>query len=122
MKAKRQQAQTKGRRAESLACWFLRAKGYRILERNWRCPQGEIDILARRGNVLAAIEVKSRRETGAALESIGARQRRRIERALGVYLAAHPALARLSIRFDAITLAGWRGPRHLAQAWRPEGT
>jgi len=122
LSVEREQAQARGRRAESLACWFLRAKGYRILERNWRCPQGEIDILARRGNVLAAIEVKSRPDVGKALEAIGARQRRRIERALSAYLAAHPSLGELSIRFDAITLAGWRGLRHLAQAWRPEGT
>ena len=122
MRVERKRAHARGRRAESLACWLLRAKGYRILERNWRCRQGEIDILARRGNVLAAIEVKSRPDFGEALESIGARQRRRIERALGVYLASHPALGGLSIRFDAITLTGWSGPRHLAQAWRPEGT
>jgi len=120
MKATRQRALARGRRAETLACWFLRAKGYRIVARNWRCPQGEIDILARRGQVLAAIEVKRRETLEIALESIGARQRRRIERAAGAFLQRHPDLTHLSLRFDAITLEPWRLPHHVTQAWRPE--
>jgi putative endonuclease len=120
MKNERKRALTRGRRAESLACWLLRAKGYRILARNWRCPQGEIDILARRGPVLAAVEVKRRDEAGTAMESIAPRPRRRIERALGAFLARHPDLSGLSIRFDAVTVGAWSLPRHLAQAWRPE--
>ncbi len=120
MKAERHRAQARGARAESLACWLLRAKGYRILARNWRCPQGEIDILARRGPVLAVIEVKRRRQNAQAVESLGPRQRRRIERALVVFLARHPDLAGLAIRFDAITVDRWLVPRHVAPAWQPE--
>jgi putative endonuclease len=120
MRADRRRAYVGGRRAEAIACWLLRAKGYRILARNWRCPLGEIDILARRGPVLAAIEVK-RRSTGAsALESVGIHQRRRIERALLAYVARHPHLAQLDWRFDAIAVLGWGWPRHVTGAWRPE--
>src|SRR5688500_20372795 len=56
----RQRAYVSGRRAERIACWLLRFKGYRILAVNWRCTAGEVDILARRGRVLAAGEVKGR--------------------------------------------------------------
>ena len=59
---RRQRAQRRGRFAEWLCLWHLRLRGWRILARGWRCPSGEIDILARRGRVLAIIEVKSRNE------------------------------------------------------------
>jgi putative endonuclease len=53
----RHRAQRDGRWAEWVVCWYLRLKGWRVLAVNWRCPAGEVDILARRGKVLAAIEV-----------------------------------------------------------------
>ena len=59
---RRQRAQRRGRAAEWLCLWHLRLRGWHILARGWRCPAGEIDILARRGKVLAVIEVKSRGE------------------------------------------------------------
>jgi len=69
---RRQRAQRRGRFAEWLCLWHLRLHGWRILARGWRCPSGEIDILARRGRVLAIIEVKSRNELDAAAsESTG---------------------------------------------------
>ena len=65
----RQRAQRRGTFAESLCRWHLRLHGWRIVARGWRCPSGEIDILARRGRVLAVVEVKSRARVAAAAEA-----------------------------------------------------
>jgi putative endonuclease len=90
---RRQRARRRGRSAEWLCLWYLRVHGWRILARGWRCPSGEIDILARRGRVLAVIEVKSRREIGAAAH----RPRRG-----GLPIVAAPSRrTRPSIRSDA---------------------
>jgi predicted AAA+ superfamily ATPase len=62
---RRERAQRRGRFAEWLCLWHLRLRGWRILARGWRCPSGEIDILARRGRVLAIVEVKSRNQIDA---------------------------------------------------------
>jgi putative endonuclease len=110
----------RGRRGEALASLWLRLKGYRILARNWRHPLGEIDILARRGRILAVIEVKWRDRLDLAAASISPRQRHRIARAAAVFLAKQPDAAQLSLRFDALLLAPGRWPHHVADAWRPE--
>ncbi len=111
-------AERRGRLAELWCRWHLRLRGWRILARDWRCPSGEIDILARRGTVLAIIEVKSRRDLAAAAESLGARQRRRIARAAESFLLTRPDLAGLNLRFDVMLVEPRRPPRHLADAWR----
>jgi len=67
----RRMAERRGRLAELLCRWHLRLRGWRIVASHWRCPSGEIDILARRGRVLAIIEVKARRDFATAAE-IGA--------------------------------------------------
>ena len=74
----KQKAWRLGQFAETLAVWQLRAKGYRILTRRFRCRPGEIDIIARRGNVLVFVEVKARRNAATAAESISSRQISRI--------------------------------------------
>jgi putative endonuclease len=106
--------------AEWLCLWHLRSRGWRILARRWRCPSGEIDILARRGKVLAVIEVKSRGEMDAAAAALPPRQRRRIARAAEAFLLSRPDLAGLDLRFDLMLVAGYRPPRHWHGAWRPE--
>ncbi len=98
---------------------LLRLKGYRILARNFRCPAGEIDIVARRGALLVAIEVKRRNDAGTAAEAILVRQRRRIARALEAFMARRPDLAARAVRFDAVLVAPGAWPRHLLDAWRP---
>lgn len=114
----RRRALGRGRRAEALCAWWLRLQGYRILARNYRTPVGEIDILARRGDTLAVVEVKARASLTAAGEALSARQRRRIARAAACYVAARPASAALGLRFDVMLVAPWRPPRHLVDAWR----
>ncbi len=83
-------------------------------------PSGEVDLIARRGRMLAAIEVKARDSLATAAASISTRQRRRIARALDHFLALRPDLARLDIRFDVMLVTPGRWPRHIADAWRNE--
>lgn len=109
----------RGRAAERVAAWLLRLEGYRILERRFATPCGEIDLIARRGGVLVFVEVKRRGETAAALGALGERQRLRIVRAAELYLRARPQLAGLVCRFDLVAVGGRGWPVHLPDAWRP---
>jgi putative endonuclease len=113
----RKAAEKRGRRGETLAAWLLVCKGYRILGRRVKTRAGEIDLIAKspRG-VVCFVEVKSRPEEGLATEAIGLRQRARIVRAAGLYLAGKPAQA----RFDVITVVPGHLPRHRRDAWRPD--
>jgi putative endonuclease len=138
----RRLAYLSGRRAERIACWLLRVKGYRILAVNWRCAAGEVDILARRGRVLAAVEVK-RRAAGlvageaagdAALFAISPHQRARVARAAEIFMSRRADCQTLELRLDAITVTEptsgpWRGlarvllwgwPRHFPAAWQAD--
>ena len=117
--ARRRDAYHAGRAAETLCVWLLRLKGYRVLARDWRVPVGEIDILARRGAVLAAVEVKRRGDLATAVASVGPQQRRRILRALEAFVARQPALGGLTLRFDVMLVAPGAMPRHIVDAWRP---
>ena len=116
--AARRAAERRGRRGERAAAWWLRLKGYRILAQGFRLAVGEIDLVARRGAVLAFVEVKSRPDLGEAAAAIGPVQRQRIARAAEAFLQRHPGLAALSPRFDAILVAPGRWPRHIEDAWR----
>ncbi|HEX3498457.1 MAG TPA: YraN family protein [Stellaceae bacterium] len=113
----RRRAWQRGRTAELLCIWHLRLRGYRILARGYRVPVGEIDIVARRGGVVAAIEVKARDTMTAASEAIAPRQRRRVARAFEQFLAAHPQHGGLTLRFDVMLVARGRLPRHVSNAW-----
>ena len=109
-----------GRRAETIAAWLLRLKGYRILARDRREVGGEIDLVARRGRMLVFVEVKRRGSPLLAAEAVRVRQRVRIERAAANFLARRPALAGCAVRFDAVLLGGGL-PRHVTDAWRDSG-
>ncbi|HUO99023.1 MAG TPA: YraN family protein [Rhizomicrobium sp.] len=113
----RKAAEKRGRSGELLAALLLVLKGYRILGRRVKTRAGEIDLIAKspRG-VVCFVEVKARPDEGLATEAIGLRQRARIVRAAGLYLAGRPAPA----RFDVVTVVPGRWPRHLKDAWRPD--
>ncbi len=115
-----QTARRTGRRAEVLAALWLMAKGYRILGFRLKTPQGEIDLLARRGAVLAVVEVKIRATLEAALEAVGAVQRQRLRRAAIQIAGRRPGLRHTHVRLDLIALAPGRWPRHIADAWRED--
>ena len=116
----RRRAQRRGRLAEWLCLWHLRLRGWHIVARGWRCPSGEIDILARRGKVLAVIEVKARNELTVAASALAPRQRRRIVRAAEAFLLQRSDLADLDLRFDVMLVAPLHLPRHWRGAWRTD--
>ena len=111
-------ARRRGARAERVAALVLRLKGFAILARGHRAPQGEIDIVARRGRLLVFVEVKARRDADLAAHALRARQRARIARAAAGFLAARPELAGLEARFDAMVFGACPWPRHVVDAWR----
>ena len=115
----RRHAELWGRWAEALAALRLSLTGYRIVARRFRVAQGEVDLVARRGRVLAMVEVKARRDLGSAADSLQPRQRRRIERAALAFLQRHPECAALRLRFDMMLVVPRRWPRHIIDAWRP---
>jgi len=114
----RKQAQSRGRRAENIAAWLLRLKGYKILEMRHKTPFGEIDLIARRGKILAIVEVKSRPSLEQAKEALHSADLSRIQEAAYAYQARRSHLQDMSIRFDAVFVSkNWR-VQHSADAWR----
>jgi len=111
-------ARLAGRRAEAIAAVWLMLKGYRILGFRLRTPQGEIDLLAQRGKVLAIVEVKRRATLETALETVTEMQRERLRRAGRAIAARRPSLQNLSIRLDLIALAPGKLPIHTPDAWK----
>jgi len=113
----RKSAERGGRRAERIAAWWLRLKGWRILAVRARTPVGEVDLVARRGRTLAFIEVKARAGEAEAALALDEWRLRRVARAAEA-LAPRYARAGDDIRIDAMFLVPRRLPRHLANVWR----
>jgi putative endonuclease len=111
-------AERQGRRGEMLAAWLLRAKLYRIVERRFKTPVGEIDLIASRFGTTVFVEVKTRGRAEAAAEALAKVNTRRLVRAAQYYLARHPRLAETPLRFDVILLAPKTPPRHLKNAFQ----
>ena len=108
----------KGHRGEWLAAWALRLKGYRILAVRHRTRLGEIDLVARRGDTVAIVEVKARASLEAAMDAVGPVAQRRIENAADLWLARQRDHDRLSLRFDIVAVLPRRWPVHVKDAWR----
>ena len=91
---------------ERVAAAHLEARGYRIIERNFRAPECEIDVIARDGDVLVFVEVRTRRggAGGMAELSVDARKQRQLVRAVETYVAAHPETADAPLRIDVVTV------------------
>jgi putative endonuclease len=114
----RRAAERRGRGAETLAALLLRAKGYRVLERRFRSPAGEIDIVARRGRRVAFVEVKERAGADDAAWAVTPRQQARIARAAEHWLAARRYAGDFDIGLDVILVAPRTLPRHIPDAFR----
>lgn len=116
----RRKAERRGRRCESLSALWLQLRGWRILDQRARTAAGELDLVARRGQVLVFIEVKHRASLDAALIAVTPHQKRRLLRAASLWRGRHGALAALQPRFDVIAWPerGW--PRHIKGAFMIE--
>lgn len=112
----REAAERRGRRAETIAAWWLRLHGWSILAKRARVAGGEVDLVARRGRTLAFVEVKQRATQDAAAWSLDAYRLRRVAVA-----AEHLAIRFLRpgdvLRIDAVYLVPGRLPRHLPNVW-----
>jgi putative endonuclease len=106
-----------GLSAETRAAAYLMAKGYRVLARRFKTPYGEIDIVARRRNLIAFVEVKARARLDDAAYAVTPRQQQRIVAAAQAWLMAHPEHAEFELRFDAMLIAPRSLPRHLPAAF-----
>jgi putative endonuclease len=113
----RQGAERDGRRGERLAALWLLLRGWSIIGRRVRTPVGEVDIIARRGRILAFIEVKWRRTAEEAALSLDHYRLRRVAAAAEALAARHMRQGDI-VRIDAIFISRGRLPRHVADVWQ----
>ena len=114
---KKRAAYRLGHWAEVWASFILLMKGYSILKRRYKTPQGEIDIIIKRGSTIAFVEVKARGDLESAAFAITPRQQKRIEGAAKGFVAQNPRYAEYFCRFDAVLVAPKRWPTHITNAW-----
>lgn len=114
---KKRTAYRRGLWAENLAAGYLRVKGYRILERRYKTKGGEIDLIAAKGETLAFVEVKARRDQAEALYAVNQKTQRRVEQAALHFLADYPDYSAWALRFDVIAISGPFSIKHLDNAW-----
>ncbi|MFC6088612.1 YraN family protein [Saccharothrix lopnurensis] len=94
-----------GKRGEEAACRYLEGQGLSVLARNWRCPEGELDIIATDGDRLVVVEVKCRSGTsrGTPLEAVGETKLARVRRAALRWLAVQ-RIGRVEVRYDVVAI------------------
>lgn len=98
-----------GQQAEQLALEMLEAKGLRLHTRNYRCPQGELDLVMQAPDgALVVVEVRYRQDgsRGSAAETVGREKQRKLTLAAQHLLRTHPELRRKPLRFDVVAVSG----------------
>jgi putative endonuclease len=94
-----------GKKGEDIACAYLKSRGYRIVERNYKCPLGELDIVARDGDAIVFVEVKSRKseEFGDPQLAVGLKKQKKVSRISLAYLK-EKHLYPCNARFDVVAI------------------
>lgn len=110
--------EARGRRGEWLAAWYLRLTGWRILAQRVKTPRGEVDLVARRGRLVAFVEVKWRAQAKELEYAIDEYRLRRVAAAAEA-LASRYVRPGDDLRIDVLLLAPGRFPRHIVNAWMP---
>ncbi|MEM7299766.1 MAG: YraN family protein [Pseudomonadota bacterium] len=114
---RRKKAERRGRRAEFAAIIALLIKGYRISAWRYRTKLGEVDIIARRGTLIAVIEVKARPTVAECVDAVTRTAQSRIAAAADHWLARQKAPHEHSVRYDIMAVCPWRWPEHLEDCW-----
>ena len=107
----------RGVEAEERAAQYLEKQKYEIIVRRYKTKFGEVDIIARKGNVLCFVEVKMRQTIEEALESVTYRTRGRIEQSALYFISQHPEYLEYDMRFDVLTITKPFQITHLDNAW-----
>lgn len=114
---RRRRAESRGRRAEQMAAAAYLLRGYQVLGMRFRTRGGEVDLVVRKGRLVAFVEVKMRADAGEAILAVTPANRRRVECAAAVFLARRPQLADFSVRYDIAAVSGL-SVSLLRDAWR----
>ncbi|WP_269584827.1 YraN family protein [Roseibium sp. Sym1] len=114
---KRRRAHALGLNAETLAAWYLRLTGWRILKRRYKTKAGEIDLIAKRGKTVAFVEVKARKTRRAALEAVTPASQQRIARAAKIFVSQHAKAGFYTLRFDIVIVCPWALPERIVNAF-----
>jgi putative endonuclease len=117
VKRSRQDAHDHGHRAEDIALWYLRFKGYRLLARRFKTPVGEVDLIMRKGDTTVFIEVKARQTVDQSLFAVTPFQSRRIAQAAAWYAARDAKAAQGFQRFDIVAIPSYLWPTHIKNAF-----
>lgn len=113
----RRRAWRKGIKAEWFAGWMLRLTGHRIVATRYKTRFGEVDLIARKGDLILMVEVKARNSVEQAVDAVTWTAQQRIRTASDVWLSKQRDHDRLSIRYDIIAVVPWRMPIHLKDAF-----
>jgi putative endonuclease len=114
---RRRKALRRGAAAEYIAAVFLMLKGYRIVALRFRTKLGEIDIIARKGDLAVFVEVKARADEMGAVDAVSYASQTRIRAASDLWLARQRDYNRLSQRYDIVAIVPGRLPRHFPDAF-----
>ncbi|MFN3321605.1 MAG: YraN family protein [Allorhizobium sp.] len=114
---KRIRAERLGRWSEYRAALALLIKGYRIVALRYKTKAGEVDIIARRGDLVIFVEVKARKDLRAGVDAVSYTAERRIQNAADHWLRRQSDATRLSLRHDIIVVRPWRWPTHFEGAF-----
>ncbi|MBP1851400.1 YraN family protein [Rhizobium halophytocola] len=114
---RRRRAERRGHLAEWIAALYLLLHGYRILAIRYRTKLGEIDLIVRKGDLVAFVEVKQRADPAAAVDAVSFTAQKRIRAAGDLWLSRRRDAACLSLRYDIVTVSRAFRPRHLKDAF-----
>jgi len=117
MNRKREKAEKRGHFAELVALMYLRLKGYRLLAQRFKTPQGEVDLIMRRRDVTAFIEVKARGTRDQGVEAVTTTQSRRISAAARFWMARDKKSNQNFCRFDIVVVSPYLLPQHIENAF-----
>lgn len=117
MTRNRKDAEKHGHRAETIALWYLRLKGYRLLARRFKTQVGEIDLILRKGDTTVFVEVKARATVDDGVYAVSPHAARRIASAANLYVMQDARAARGFQRFDIVAVPSYLWPTHIENAF-----